>query len=564
VSKLARRGWAAAVRREARAPAPKMARAPAPKTHRMPGHDAGMGPPLGRASGPVRFAGRARAVSSHGSADTASTTLSGLAMLGASGISRRVAVIGGGSAGMTTARFLRKAGHEPVIFEAGEAFGGVWADRPTNDVVYKGLQTNLPTVVMQSPDLDFPPDVPSYVTKKMLGDYIDAYGRAFGLHSLTKFGAEVTRVTPTDSTPPRWRVEWSSDCAAHSDVFDAVVVASGHYNEPYLPSLPGEADWLAGDTSRSIMHSLRYTDPEEFRGKSVLVVGGRASGVDIARMLYGVASWVYVLEKKCTAAVTHSDEAVTHVPVGTRLCRDGRLATPTGDGGDGGDGASGSVVVDGPPVERVVLATGYLYAFPFLDETECGMTFAGERSATPLYQHIMHASKPTLAFVGIPLSVPCPIPFFECQAAYLAEQWSRPDTQLAAPDETAEREKWVASMRRAVGNRSQDLHYTSTGFLGPGTYSAWKYMRKLLCTIHAARPPAEDAESWLERPSWEARLETVEAVYNDRGSRYPTKPWHDDAYRRCEYSVDWASGKWTVDDSRAQPARGRKAAQRAS
>ena len=32
-------------------------------------------------------------------------------------------------------------------------------------------------------------------------------------------------------------------------------------------------------------------------GKAVLVVGGRSSGVDIARELRGVVTWLYVLEK---------------------------------------------------------------------------------------------------------------------------------------------------------------------------------------------------------------------------------------------------------------------------
>ena len=53
------------------------------------------------------------------------------------------------------------------------------------------------------------------------------------------------------------------------------------------------------------------------------------------------------------------------------------------------------------------------------------MRFRGKRLVTPLYQHMQHATKPTLGFVGIQLSVPCPIPFFECQAAYLAEAWAR-------------------------------------------------------------------------------------------------------------------------------------------
>ena len=202
-------------------------------------------------------------------------------------VSRRVAVIGGGSGGVVAARFLKKAGHEPVLFEAGETFGGVWADEPTNDVVYKHLQTNLPTVVMQSPDLDFAPGVPSYITKAQLGGYISAYADAFGVAPMARFGARVTRVSPLgEADGPAsaaaddegWRVEWTSGGAEQAAKFDAVVVANGHYEEPYEPSLPGEAEWLAADAARTIVHSRRYDDPAEFRSRSVLVVGGRSSG----------------------------------------------------------------------------------------------------------------------------------------------------------------------------------------------------------------------------------------------------------------------------------------------
>ena len=110
--------------------------------------------------------------------------------------SRRVAIIGGGSAGVISARFLKKAGHVPHIFEAGKTFGGVWSTDPTNPVVYKNLKTNLPTVVMQSPDLDFPSGMPSYVTKPQLGAYIESYAREFGVDALSTFGATVSFLTP--------------------------------------------------------------------------------------------------------------------------------------------------------------------------------------------------------------------------------------------------------------------------------------------------------------------------------------------------------------------------------
>ena len=44
-----------------------------------------------------------------------------------------------------------------------------------------------------------------------------------------------------------------------------------------------------------------------------------------------------MLEKKCAAPITHEGEAVTHVPLGTRLCADGLLRV-----GEGGEAVAGA------------------------------------------------------------------------------------------------------------------------------------------------------------------------------------------------------------------------------
>jgi len=441
-------------------------------------------------------------------------------------LSRRVAVIGGGSAGVVAARFLRRAGHAPTLYEAGDGFGGVWAEQPTNGVVYKNLRTNLPTVVMQSPDLDFPAGGPSYVDKKALGDYIAAYAHHFGVAEVARFGCRVTAVDPLEGG--RWRVV-SSDGA---EDYDCVVVANGHYEEPYEPDLPGQAEWLAGDASRKLTHSRLYHDPEEFAGASVLVVGGRSSGVDIARELNGVAAWTYVLEKKCAAAAALEAQRVTHLPLGARLAADGHVYV-------------GDARAPGPPVDRVVLATGYVYAFPFLDEAKVGMRFRGRRSVEPLFLHLQHVERPTLGFVGVQLAVPCPIPFFEAQALYLAEEWAAPGGIAAVED----KRRWLAERLEEVASwgRPQDLHYTSS--FGD---SAWAYMRDLALRARPRDARAPEPPSWLDDLAGaDARLATVESVYRDRAARYPTKPWHGDEYRDVEYSVDWAAGTWSSKDPHA-------------
>merc|ERR1712045_289465 len=90
-------------------------------------------------------------------------------------------------------------------------------------------------------------------------------------------------------------------------------------------------------------------------------------------------------------------------------------------------------------------------------------------------------------------------------------------------------EAWVGRLRTCVGNRLQDMQTLSSG--------AWAYMRELT------------QMSGVSGADWEAycsRLAVVESVYQDRCNKRPELPWDDDWYRRCEYSVDWATGNWEV------------------
>ena len=160
------------------------------------------------------------------------------------------------------------------------------------------------------------------------------------------------------------------------------------------------------------------------------------------------------------------------------------------------------------------------------------------------------------------------------QAAFIAEHWARPaDSTLTT---TEQRTEWVERRLAAVGDRIQDTHFTSAGGACP-----WGYMRELLCAVReapqveaaaaeevaaeaaaasaAASAPASAGEacgpsSWLEGADWDARLRTVQEIFCDRGSRMPKRPWDDDEYRRCEYTVEWRSGSWSVDDSKAKKA----------
>jgi hypothetical protein len=88
--------------------------------------------------------------------------------------------------------------------------------------------------------------------------------------------------------------------------------------------------------SQSVHDGGCIGSPSRLGGAWQLVVGGRSSGVDIARELHGTASWVYVMEKGCPGPdpLVAPAEACAHVPLGTRLHADGQLRIGGGGGGD--------------------------------------------------------------------------------------------------------------------------------------------------------------------------------------------------------------------------------------
>uniref|UniRef100_J3LE73 Flavin-containing monooxygenase n=1 Tax=Oryza brachyantha TaxID=4533 RepID=J3LE73_ORYBR len=201
-----------------------------------------------------------------------------------------------------------------------------------------------------------------------------------------------------------WRQRADDDRVAEAqcveEVFDAVVVATGHYSQPRLPSIEGVEDWR-----RRQLHSHSYRVPDPFRDEVVVVVGCGDSGMDIALELRAVAREVHLSAKSVEAAMTPamSKMLARHAnlrlrPQIERLCADGRVVF-----------ADGTCVV----ADTVMYCTGYRYSFPFLDTD--GRVTVDDNRVGPLFEHTFPPSlAPSLSFVGIPRKVMVPW-FFEAQ-----------------------------------------------------------------------------------------------------------------------------------------------------
>ena len=87
----------------------------------------------------------------------------------------------------------------------------------------------------------------------------------------------------------QWEVEFArTDRQQDTEraFFDHLIVANGHNHYPRRPHWDGQEDWLAstpaGSPKREILHSIFYREPERYANRTVVIVGGGASGRDAA------------------------------------------------------------------------------------------------------------------------------------------------------------------------------------------------------------------------------------------------------------------------------------------
>ncbi|KAG8100683.1 hypothetical protein GUJ93_ZPchr0013g34132 [Zizania palustris] len=358
---------------------------------------------------------------------------------------KKVCVVGAGPSGLAAARELRREGLEVTVLEQRDGVGGQWLydDTPTDgrdqlgaagvhSSVYASVRLNTPREAMGFSDFPFRPseddsggDARRFPVHGEFLRYIREYCDTFGLMDAIRLNTRVLRVAatappaPSDGCLKRWTVRSKHGEVETEEVFDAVVVATGHLSQPRLPSIDGMDEWR-----RRQMHSHSYRVPDSFHGEVVVIVGCSVSGKEIALELRCVANEVHLSAKSTDEVMTPAMSkmlaryANLHLrPQIDRLCEDGRVVF-----------ADGSCVV----ADAVIYCTGYIYSFPFLD-TE-GMVTVDDNRVGPLFEHVFPpAFGPSLSFVGIPAKVIEPR-FYEVQAKWVAQVLSGRRTLPAEED----------------------------------------------------------------------------------------------------------------------------------
>mmetsp|Transcript_47506 Transcript_47506/g.143770 ORF Transcript_47506/g.143770 Transcript_47506/m.143770 type:complete len:557 (-) Transcript_47506:38-1708(-) len=465
------------------------------------------------------------AASRSSATSTSLATAAGDAISSGGSSDLRVAIIGAGAAGLAAARQFQRHGVRPRVFEKDGENGGVWNYVPDDRSrpMYRGLRTNLPREVMAFREKPWGGDGGrSYVTHNEVRTYLCDYAKDYGLDDLISYGCAVTRliVQDTDGTScggnaeewPKITLRWEEtreNGQCFEETFDAVCVCNGHYADPSPPTFPGLREHFGG----RVMHSVEYDDPAEFDGLTVLCVGARASGSDLAREISQHAKTVYVSDADCPALVDGRPFASGNVlRVPRTVSVDERSAIHFG----------GGCMAAPTDIDAIILCSGYDYSFPFIDENESNLELScvpGERRVSPMFEQLWHARVPSLAFVGLPHSV-VPFPFFELQAQAIASHLCGTAPQPLPSEET----RMAASLVDKESGGPKGGKVQETHFLGS---FQWDYLRK---TAKLTGVYDEEMENFIA---------TNKAIYDHSGTeRKGLPPGVSDIYRLTCYERD--------------------------
>ncbi|KAF6014824.1 hypothetical protein HII12_001241 [Brettanomyces bruxellensis] len=246
---------------------------------------------------------------------------------------KRIAIIGGGPAGLAAAKAI---GLEPNakdkfsnvdLYERHSNVGGLWTYTGNKDLVraqvpsttnensgeilsasartseerfvspmYENMETNIPKDIMQFRDFPMPEEYESFPTRGEIADYIRSYARTIPSNVNLLYNKNIISLTKKDN---EWELVYQDLNDRDNEIarkYDDVVLAQGHFDSPYIPDVPGLKEWYNKDPE-SITHSKYFNNVKPYKGKNVLIIGNSASGLDIATQCITYAKSVTMSSK---------------------------------------------------------------------------------------------------------------------------------------------------------------------------------------------------------------------------------------------------------------------------
>ncbi len=312
----------------------------------------------------------------------------------------RVAIIGAGPSGLAQLRAFQSAREkgaeipEVVCFEKQSDWGGLWNytwrtgvdqyGEPVHGSMYRYLWSNGPKEGLEFADYSFEEHfgrpIASYPPRAVLFDYIEGRVKKAGVREQIAFNT-VVRLVEFDHEAKQFDVTVKNlvEDREYTERFDYVIVASGHFSTPNVPEFEG-FDSFPG----RILHAHDFRDAAEFKDKNLLIVGTSYSAEDIGSQCwkYGCKS-VTVSHRTAPMGFDWPDNW-EELPLLQKV--EGKTATfKNGETRE---------------VDAIILCTGYLHHFPFMDE-ELRLKTKNRLYPDSLYNGVVWEHNPQLMYLGM-------------------------------------------------------------------------------------------------------------------------------------------------------------------
>ena len=310
----------------------------------------------------------------------------------------KVAIIGSGPCGLSLLRAFQQAEEkgqkipEIVCYEKQENWGGLWnyswrtgSDQygdPIPNSMYRYLWSNGPKECLEFADYSFDEHfnqpIPSFPPREVLYDYILGRAKKANIKKYIQFNTTVTEAK-FNGNQFEVSVLNKKDNTITSDNYDYLIVASGHFSVPYIPEYQGMKSFPG-----RILHGHDFRDAEEFRNKDVVVLGSSYSAEDIALQCYKYGA------KSVTIGYRHN-------PMGFKW-PDGMKEVHYLDRLEGNK----AIFKDGHEqnADAIILCSGYLHHFPFLDES-LKLKTTNRLYPPKLYKGVVWQNNHNLMYLGM-------------------------------------------------------------------------------------------------------------------------------------------------------------------
>ncbi|UYV69918.1 FMO5 [Cordylochernes scorpioides] len=213
------------------------------------------------------------------------------------GPTRRVCIVGFGYGGIGCVRECLKEGLKPCCFEIQDGMCGLWRYKE-NNIEGCGSVMNCTRVLASKEfstcsDILLSDNLPIYLHHSQVYKETVQHVEKMGLNKYVKFQHRVESVRKADDYQEtgRWKVtvkDLQSEKVTE-DIFDAVMICTGHHAYPNEPKFPDQEKFQG-----RVIHSLGYKTNAGYEGKRVVVVGGGNSAIDSAVDVSHVAKTISI------------------------------------------------------------------------------------------------------------------------------------------------------------------------------------------------------------------------------------------------------------------------------